>query len=94
MSDGQFAALLTVLGAGVTVIAAAIKFTGTRIIKAMDDSTAAVRENTASNAVLSTKIDHVSMFVRDREPTPVQGVPIVPQGGYSFKRPKTDPPDR
>lgn len=83
MTDAQFSILVTVIGAGLSGIGLAIRFSATRIIKALDDNSTAMLANTASNAVLSTKIDAIAQYVqRDRVPTPPLGlmVPGVKDG--------------
>jgi hypothetical protein len=66
MTDNQFYILITVIGAGLAGIGAAIRFSVGRVIHAMDNTSAALVENTKSNAILSTKIDTVSTFVQGR----------------------------
>lgn len=79
MTDAQFATIIATLAAGLSLIAAAIRFSVGRVVTALDNNSAAMLENTKSNAVLSTKIDSVATFVRERSTPPV-GVPILPPG--------------
>lgn len=74
MTDAQFGILVTVIGAGLSIIGAAIRFVGNRVIVALDNNSAAMIANTKSNAVLATKIDGVSDFVTR---TPAHGTPII-----------------
>lgn len=60
MTDAQFNALLVVLGGGLTAVAAAIRWSVTRGVKAMDRGADALVANTASSATLATKIDGMS----------------------------------
>jgi hypothetical protein len=59
VTDAQIAALIAAITAGLSLIAAAVKFVGGRIVKSNDASTAALIANTASNAVLMVKIDQL-----------------------------------
>lgn len=71
MTDTQFYILITVIGAGLTGIGAAIRFSVTHVVKALDANSKAMLENTKSNAVLATKIDSVAFYVqRDRSRVP------------------------
>src|SRR5277367_3728524 len=71
MTDTQFYVLITVLGTGLAGIGAAIRFSVSRVVKALDGNSAAMLENTKSNAVLSTKIDAIAGYVqRDRSRVP------------------------
>lgn len=98
MTDAQFGVLAAVLTAGLGGIAAAIRFGVGRLVAALDLNSKAMLENTASNAVLATKIDAVTDYVhRERGPTPVEGVPIVPSpAGLYFQhaRKKSEPGPR
>lgn len=93
MTDNQFYILITVVGTGLAAIGTAIRFAATRIVRALDKNSDAMIKNTESNAVLSTKIDSIANYVRDRDTTPVEGVPVRPQGGYKqhFPRKKSEP---
>ena len=71
MSDIQI--LATVLTAGFGVVAAAIRFSVSRVVLALDRNSEAMLENTKSNAILSTKIDAIANYVKGV--TPIQGVP-------------------
>ena len=64
MTDNQFNLLIGVLAAGFGVIGAAIRFSVNRVVKALDTNSAAMLENTKSNAVLSTKIDAIAGYVQ------------------------------
>lgn len=75
MTDNQFYVLITVIGSGCASIGLAIRFSVGRIVKALDDNSSAMLKNTEANAVLSTKIDTVSQFVRERS-TPAMGIAI------------------
>lgn len=98
MNDTQFYVLVTVLGGGLAAIGAAIRFSISRVIKAIDSNSKAMIDNTASNSVLSTKIDSIADFVqkreRERDSTPVEGVPITRGGQYSKTRRKTEAEDK
>jgi hypothetical protein len=83
VSDTQFYVLVTVLGGGLSLVGAAIRFSVGRVVAALDLNSKAMLENTASNATLSAKIDGVAAFVRERESTPIEGVPIT--GGQYMK---------
>lgn len=76
MTDGQFNMLIAALIGGLGTIAAAIRFGVGRLVRALDLNSKAMLDNTASNAVLATKIDSVAAFVRGS--TPALGVPSVP----------------
>lgn len=69
MTDAQFGILISVIGVGLTGIGAAIRFSAMRVVKALDDNSAAMIENTKSNAVLSTKIDSIADYIQRVEPT-------------------------
>lgn len=90
MDPDQFKWLLAALGLGLSGIAAAIKWVGGRITSSIDRNSDAMIENTASNAVLSTKIDGIAKFVQLREEsssqTPPRGVPVTTPG---YARPST-----
>jgi len=100
MTDAQFGVLVTVLGAGLAGIGAAIRFSMSRIVVALDASSKALIDNTASNAVLATKIDSIAEFVhreRDKQPTPVEGVPVKGLAGGRYEiaaRKKSEPGER
>lgn len=66
MSDAQINILIAVLTAGLAGIAAAIRFSVGRVVKSLDVNSAAMLENTKSNAILSTKIDGISNYVQGR----------------------------
>ena len=70
MTDNQFYVLITVIGAGLAGIGAAIRFSVGRVVRALDASTTAMLDNTKSNAILSTKIDAVSLYVQGRSRVP------------------------
>ncbi len=70
MTDGQFNALIAVLGTGLAAIGIAIRWAASRIVKSQDASTTALVANTASNAILSTKIDNVTRWVETRATRP------------------------
>lgn len=80
MTDNQFYALITAIATGCGLIGAAIRFTGNRLIAALDKNSETMLENTKSNAVLSTKIDAVSTFVEraDRRLPPTSSPPNKP----------------
>jgi len=59
MSDGQFAALMTVLGGIGTSIVAIIKWSVTRLTVALDGNTAAHLKSVEAMTVMSTKLDFV-----------------------------------
>lgn len=77
MSDIQI--LASVLTAGFGVVAAAIRFSVSRVVLALDKNSDAMLENTKSNAILSAKIDSIASFIQ--RSTPAQGVPTI--GGKS-----------
>ena len=66
MTDTQFYVLITVIGAGLAGIGAAIRFAVSRVVKSIDGNAAALIDNTKSNAILSTKIDTISTYVQGR----------------------------
>jgi hypothetical protein len=67
-------ALVAAIGGGFGLLAAAVRFAAGRITKAMDRTAEALQANTASNAVLSTKIDIIAGWVGERKPrTPITG---------------------
>jgi hypothetical protein len=70
MTDTQFYVLITVLGTGLAGIGAAIRFSVSRVIKALDANSLAMLDNTKSNAVLSTKIDAIAGYVERRSHVP------------------------
>lgn len=94
MSDAQLAAILTAVAAFGGAIAAAIRWGVMRLVKAQDRATDAIIANTASNATLITKLEHVADRI-DRisdfvdEMTPVE-IP-KPSRGY---RPPARPPSQ
>jgi hypothetical protein len=96
VSETQFYILATVLTGGLGAVAAAIRFSVSRVVAALDANSKAMLDNTASNAVLSTKIDDIARHVRERELTPVEGVPTKPMGQYSVQIPRkaTEPGKR
>ena len=57
LSDGQFGLLLAALTGGLGAIAAAVRWGVSRVVKSTDASTSALVANTASNAVLTVKVD-------------------------------------
>lgn len=59
MEDGQFAALLSVLGAIGASIVGIIKWSVTRLTMALDGNTAAHLKSVESMTVMSTKLDFV-----------------------------------
>lgn len=74
MTDEQLiASAITLAGGG---LVAAFKWAVGRITTSMDRNTTAMLANTASNAILSTKVDYVARFVEGH--TPVFGVPEMP----------------
>lgn len=88
MTDGQLAALITAIVAALGSIAGAIKWGIGRAAAALDrntDSTVKALErnsdvmvdNTASNAVLCTKIDTISQYVVSQ--TEAQAAPNLPK---------------
>ncbi len=98
MSDSQFGALITVLVTFLTGLIGMLKWAAGRLVKALDDNTAAGMRDTEAKiklaselAVFSTKIDHVTDFVEKH--TPVQGVPVSPQRAPSglYHIPKQKP---
>jgi hypothetical protein len=70
MTDNQFYALITVLGAGLAGIGAAIRFSVGRVVSALDQNSAVMLKNTESNAILSTKIDAIAGYVQSRSRVP------------------------
>lgn len=70
LSDNQFNLLLGVIVTGLGGIAAAIRFSVGRVVKALDANTGMMLENTKSNVVLSTKIDTVATYVQGRSRVP------------------------
>lgn len=70
MTDNQFYVLITVIGAGLAGIGAAIRFSVGRVVSALDLNSANMLENTKSNAVLTTKIDGIAQFVQGRSRSP------------------------
>ncbi len=84
MTDAQFTMLVSVIGAGLTLIGAAIRFSANRVVKALDSNSSAMLDNTKANAVLATKIDAIAAYVHRTGATPPFGVPNKP-------RPKTGP---
>jgi hypothetical protein len=91
LTDGQFGILASVLTVGLGAIAAAIRFGVSRVVTALDVNSQAMIANTASNAVLSTKIDAITEYIHRERPTPVEGVPTTTAGQYLHVRPKTEP---
>lgn len=77
MSDNQFNALLTVIGVGLTAIAAALRWSVGVVTRSLERNTAAMIANTASNAVLSTKVDAVSVFVDRRSKLPSDAAAMI-----------------
>lgn len=70
MTDNQFYMLISVLGAGLAGIGAAIRFSVGRVVRALDVNSTAMLENTKSNAILSTKIDAIGSYVQRRSGVP------------------------
>jgi hypothetical protein len=66
VTDNQFYILITVIGAGLAGIGAAIRFSVGRVVGALDLNSSTMLENTKSNAVLSTKIDAIGSYVQGR----------------------------
>lgn len=66
MTENQFYVLISVLGAGLAGIGAAIRFSVGRVVRALDLNTETMLGNTKSNAVLSTKIDSIGAYVERR----------------------------
>lgn len=64
MTDTQFYILVSVVGAGLAGVGAAIRFSASRIVMALDANSKAMLENTKSNAILTTKIEGISDFVQ------------------------------
>lgn len=77
MTDNQFYVLITVVGTGLGLVGAAIRFSAGRIVAALDKNSDSMIKNTESNAILSTKIDSIANFVHGRH-TPPGGTPILP----------------
>lgn len=57
MSDAQLAAILSALGVVLTALIGALRWSVTRVVRSMDRATDAIDKNTASNAVVITKLD-------------------------------------
>lgn len=92
MEDWQFGLLLTAVTTGLGGIAAAVSWGAKRITKTIDRNTEAMVKNTESNAVLSTKIDSITDYIhRERDKTPVEGVPIRNERGRYHVRRKSEP---
>jgi thioredoxin reductase len=70
MTDTQFYILVTVVGAGLTGIGAAIRFSANRLLKALDKNSDVMLKNTESNTVLTTKIDSIFSWMERRGTTP------------------------
>jgi hypothetical protein len=104
VTDAQLAAVLAAISALATVIAGVLRWAVNRVTKSNDDGTTALIANTASNAVLTSKmdalmasnqrlverLDMVADFVEEHTPV---GVPIprraTPAGGVRSPRPGT-----
>jgi hypothetical protein len=67
VTEVQFYILTTVVGGGFAGLVAAVRFSGARIVRALDINSEYMLENTRSNAVLSTKIDRISDYIDGRE---------------------------
>lgn len=76
MEDWQFGILVTGITGGLGAIAAAIRWSIRRYINGLDRNTDAMLKNTESNAVLATKIDSISKFVKRAATTPPRGIKI------------------
>jgi len=90
MSDGQFAALMTVLGAIGTSIVAIIKWSVTRLTVALDGNTSAHLRSVEAMTIMSTKLDFVynaSRDVRDFVTEERSGVHEVPEEVRQKKTP-------
>ena len=76
MSDTQFYVLVSTILAGL----GAIRWSVGRIVKALDDNSTAMIANTKSNAVLTTKIDSIASYVKDRDTAPIRRKRSEPEG--------------
>lgn len=77
MSDNQFNALLIVIGSGLSLIAAALRWSVGIITRSLERNTSAMIQNTSSNAVLSAKIDGVSAYVDRRSKLPSDATQLI-----------------
>ena len=77
MSDNQFNALLIVIGSGLSLIAAALRWSVGVVTRSLERNTAAMIANTSSNAILSTKIDCVSSYVDRRSKLPSDAQALI-----------------
>lgn len=85
MDNTQFAALLGVIGTGLTLLGAALRWSAGRIVKALDDNTSASIQWATAAAVLAAKVEDVHAFVRG-DITPVETIRPRP-GTYGPGRP-------
>lgn len=87
MTDSQFGLLIAAVTAGLGGIAAVIRWSVGVIQTALLDNTKAMISNTASNAVLATKIDTIAGWVDGvrttpaTQPTPPPGTLRLPTNG-------------
>jgi hypothetical protein len=96
VTDGQLAALLTALTTVAGGVIATLKWVVGRIVKALDDNSAAHLKSAEQMAVLSTKIDHVyqaTESVRDfvTERSGVHDVPPEVRPADQRQRTKSNP---
>jgi hypothetical protein len=77
MSDNQFNALLIVIGSGLSLIAAALRWSVGIVTRSLERNTLAMMANTQSNAVLSTKIDGVASYVDRRSKLPSDAAQLI-----------------
>ncbi len=88
MTDAQLGLMLAALGTAATIIGAAIKWGVGRIVQSTDAGAKALIENTASNAVLSVKVDamcqkldNISDWMEQATPIGVIPTPRQPHRG-------------
>lgn len=101
MSDAQLGLIIAAIGAFGSLLAGTLRWAVNRITKSNDEGTAALIANTASNAILITKIDSLARqmerlddFVKeeisgvhDGPPKPLR--PRTPARGLRIARPGT-----
>jgi hypothetical protein len=99
VTDGQLATLVGALIAFGGAIGAALRWSVGRVTKALDDNTASRDRGAEANvtlatamAVLSTKIDAVSMYVHENTPVnqPIPSRTQTPRGTYLVGRGRTN----
>lgn len=93
MTDGQLGAIVLAITGGLGAIAAAVRFGITRVVRSNDAGTAALIANTASNAVLTVKVedmcrklDGISDWMEQATPIGAIPTPRAPRRGNTPAR--------